>query len=201
MDSSLCPYPARREEGKRWARRLLAFMGWQAEVVFPPGPKCVLVFYPHTSNWDFVFGYLARLASGIEVQWIGKDTLFRFPFGRLFRRLGGIPVDRRAPTGLVKALTATVARSERLWLVIAPEGTRKKTDHWKSGFYRLALAATLPIGLAFIDYPRRRVGVTTYLELEGKEEVDLGRIRAFYRDKVGRYPEQASTIRFRGGKP
>jgi len=185
--------------GSALARRLLGLLGWRSEVLFPPGPSCVLVFYPHTSNWDFVYGYLARLASGLPVQWIGKDTLFRGPFDRLFRRMGGIPVDRSAPGGFVEALAEQFSKGERRWLVIAPEGTRKKTDHWKSGFYRLAVAVGAPVGLAFIDYRRRRVGVTAYLELSGDEEEDLRRIRAFYEDKEGRYPEQASAIRFRRG--
>jgi 1-acyl-sn-glycerol-3-phosphate acyltransferase len=192
--------PEAEARGRPWARKLLALFGWRVEVIPPSVPKCVIVFYPHTSNWDFVFGYLAKLGSGLPLWWMGKDTLFRGPFGPIFRGMGGIPVDRSAPAGMVDALAARFAAAERLWLVIAPEGTRKHTDHWKSGFYRLALALRVPVGLAFIDYRGRRVGVATYLDLTGNLAADLERLRAYYEDKVGLHPDQASTIRFRSEK-
>ena len=185
----------------RWARRLLALVGWRVEVAWPPVPKCVIAVYPHTSNWDFVVGYLAKLASGVPAHFVGKDTIFRGPFAWILRRMGGIPVNRREPTGLVGQLAAEMARRPRMWLVIAPEGTRRRTDHWKSGFYRLALAAGVPLGLAYIDYRTRTAGLDTYLELTGNEEVDLGRMRAFYAGKVGLRPEHASDIRFRAHPP
>jgi len=160
----------------------------------------VIAVYPHTSNWDFVVGYLARLAAAIPVQFVGKHTLFRWPFGGLLRRMGGIPVDRSDPSGLLVRLAGELSGAERMWLALAPEGTRARTDHWKSGFYRLALAAAVPVGLAYIDYRTRTVGLTTYLTLSGDEETDLARIRAVYADKVGKHPEQASDIRFRSAR-
>lgn len=167
----------------------------------PPVPRCVIVVYPHTSNWDFVVGYLARLASALSARFVGKHTLFRWPFGGMLRRMGGIPVNRADPEGLVARLAGELARADRLWLVLAPEGTRSHTDHWKSGFYRLALSANVPVGLGFIDYRTRTVGLTTYLSLSGDEEADLARIRAAYAGKVGKHPEQASDIRFRSARP
>jgi 1-acyl-sn-glycerol-3-phosphate acyltransferase len=116
--------------------------------------------------------------------------------------MGGIPVDRRAPAGLLGQLVREMETRPSMWLAIAPEGTRSYVDHWKSGFYRLALAAKVPVGLAFIDYRRRVVGLRTYLALTGDEAVDLERIRAVYADKVGRRPALAGAIRFhaeRGG--
>jgi len=180
------------------ARKVLSLFGWQVAVELPPGPKCVVIVYPHTSNWDFVVGYLAKLAAGLPLRWVAKHTLFRWPFGPLLRRMGGIPVNRGASAGFVEALVAEFDRRQRMWLAITPEGTRSRTDHWKSGFYRLALAARVPVGLGFIDYGRRRVGIETYLTLTGNEEEDLERIRAFYAEKVGKYPRQAGDIRFRG---
>jgi 1-acyl-sn-glycerol-3-phosphate acyltransferase len=171
-------------------------------VVPPPGPRGVIVFYPHTSNWDFVIGYLAKAAAGLELQFLGKHTLFAGPLGPIFRWLGGIPVDRRAPAGVIPALVRRFASAPRLWLALAPEGTRRHTDHWKSGFYRLAVEAGVPLGLAYADYRARVVGVGTYLALTGDEEQDLARIRAFYADKVGKYAAQASDIRLRpAGSP
>lgn len=181
----------------RWAERLLGLFGWRVDVVLPPGPRCVIVVYPHTSNWDFVVGYLAKLAAGLPACWVGKDTLFRPPFARLFRWMGGIPVNRREPTGFVGQLARELEQRPRMWLAITPEGTRSRTDRWKSGFYRLALAAKVPVGLAYIDYGARVVGLTTYLTLSGDEEADLRRIRAVYAGKVGKRPELAGEIRFR----
>ncbi len=185
---------------QRWVLRLLALFGWRIDVAWPPVPKGVIIVYPHTSNWDFVVGYLARIAVGLPVQWIGKDTLFRWPIVGLLRRMGGIPVNRREHTGLIDQLTREFERRPWLWLALAPEGTRSRTDHWKSGFYRLALAADLPVGLAFIDYRTHVLGLSSYLTLTGDEEEDLARIRAAYAGKVGKHPGQAGEIRFRAGR-
>jgi 1-acyl-sn-glycerol-3-phosphate acyltransferase len=184
---------------QRASRRLLRLFGWTVDVELPPAPKGVIVVYPHTSNWDFVVGYLAKVAAGVRVEWIGKASLFRWPFGALLRRMGGIPVERGAHAGVVAQLAREYARRERIWVAIAPEGTRSRTDHWKSGFYHLALAAEVPLGLAFIDYRRRLVELRTTLLLSGDRDRDLERLRAFYRDVQGCRPEQASQIRFRAG--
>jgi len=180
-----------------WAAGLLHLFGWRVLFEPLPGPRGVVIVYPHTSNWDFLWGYLARLAMGHPFRFIGKDTLFWGPFGWALRRMGGTPVNRREPTGLIGRLAAEVTRQPWMWLAIAPEGTRAHTDHLKSGFYQLALAARVPVGLAFIDYPSKTVGLTDYLSLTGDEERDLAAIRACYAGKRGRRPAQASDIRFR----
>lgn len=182
--------------GRGWAARALALLGWRVEVL-PPPPRCLIVVYPHTSNWDFLWGYLAKLAVALPVHFVGKDTLFRPPLGGLLRRMGGIPVNRREPAGLLEGLAREFDRRPRMLLAIAPEGTRSYTDRWKSGFYRLALAAKVPVGLAFIDYRAREVGLRTYLTLTGDEERDLERIRAAYEGKVGKRPALAAPIRLR----
>jgi 1-acyl-sn-glycerol-3-phosphate acyltransferase len=160
-------------------------------------PKAVVIVYPHTSNWDFIVGILARFAIALPAHWVGKDTLFRPPLGGLFRRLGGIPVNRRQSTGFVDGLVEAFAKNTSLYLAIAPEGTRAKSDHWKSGFYRLAVAAGVPLGLAFIDYSRRQVGIEIWLRLSGNETEDMAEIRAYYADKRGRKPGNEGSIRFR----
>jgi 1-acyl-sn-glycerol-3-phosphate acyltransferase len=180
-----------------WARRLLAASGWRAEIEAPPGPHCIIIVYPHTSNWDFAVGYLAKLAAGLPIHWIGKDSLFRWPAAGLLRRMGGIPVNRREHTGLIERLAGEFRQRRSLWLAIAPEGTRAHTDHWKSGFYHLALAAGVPVGLAFFDYREKVVGLSTYLSLTGDVEHDLARVREAYAGKVGKHPDQAGTIRLR----
>ena len=180
----------------RFCGALLRLFGWRVRLVWPPVPKAVVIVYPHTSNWDFIVGILARFAVAIPIGFVGKHTLFRPPFGGLFRRLGGIPVDRRQSTGFVDGLIEAFARTDSLYLAIAPEGTRSKVDHWKSGFYRVALAAGAPLGLAFIDYPRREIGIEVWLALTGNEAEDLARIRAAYAGRHGRRPQLEGEIRF-----
>ena len=176
---------------------LLRLVGWRCVFVPPPVPRGILVVYPHTSNWDFIIGILFKLATGFQVRWLGKDTLFRRPVRALLVRLGGIPVNRRDPSGFVDRLLAEFAASESLWLAMTPEGTRARTDHWKSGFYRIALAGGLCVGLGYIDYATRSVGVDTYLELSGDTAQDFARIRAAYAGKCGLRPQNAGDIRLR----
>ena len=134
----------------RWlAASVLRISGWRTVYTPPPGPKSVVPVYPHTSNWDFPLGLLFKAKHGVDLNWAGKDSMFRWPLKRLFIWLGGVPVNRREPTGLITQLAASFAQSERMCMCIAPEGTRAKTDHWKTGFYRLALAAKVPVGLGF----------------------------------------------------
>ena len=178
------------------ASLILRLIGWEPIYRPPPGPKAVILVYPHTSNWDFPLGVLFRAAKRIDLHWAGKDSLFRWPFGAFFRWLGGVPINRRQPAGIIDQLAATYAARSSFTLCIAPEGTRSKTDHWKSGFYRLALQAKVPVGLAFIDYGARKVGVERWIALTGDEEADLAVIRAYYAGVTGRYPAQAGDIRF-----
>lgn len=182
----------------RWlATLILRLIGWRTVFTPPPGPKSVILVYPHTSNWDFPIGLLFRARHDIFIHWAGKDTLFRWPVNRLFRRMGGVPINRREHTGVIGQLLEAFARNERFHVAITPEGTRAKTDHWKSGFYRLALAAKVPVGLGFFDYKTRRVGVEHWVTLTGNEEADLAMLRAYYADKTARYPEKAGDIRFK----
>lgn len=197
MEPRPVPVPGPPTAVARAARAVLAAFGWRADVVWPPVAKCVIAVYPHTSNWDFVIGYLAKLASGVPAHFMGKDALFRWPFGALFRRMGGIPVNRREHQGLIEQMRRQFERRSWMWLAVAPEGTRKYTDHWKSGFYRIALAAGVPVGLAFIDYRERVLGLRAYVTLTGDEATDLARIAEAYAGKQGRHPGQAAPIRFR----
>ncbi|HVZ32803.1 MAG TPA: 1-acyl-sn-glycerol-3-phosphate acyltransferase, partial [Polyangiaceae bacterium] len=137
------------------------------------------------------------IAFGRHVKYLTKHTLLRFPFGWLFRWTGAIPVRRSEHHQLVRDLCAFFEQSDQLWLALSPEGTRKKTDHWKSGFYHLALEARVPVALAFIDASRKQCGGGPVLELSGDAERDLEPIRAFYADKRGIRPEFESEIRFK----
>jgi 1-acyl-sn-glycerol-3-phosphate acyltransferase len=185
--------PAQRGLLARACRALLRAAGWRLVLDIPRVERAVIVFYPHTSNWDFVIGLVARFALAVPVTWAGKDNIFRGPFSPLWRLLGGIPVNRREATGFVGQMIDAFARRPML-LAIAPEGTRRRTDHWKSGFYRVALGARVPLALAFIDFARREIGVGAVLEPTGDADADFARLRAFYSEKTGRHPEQASPV-------
>lgn len=179
----------------RIAWLLLRAAGWSTILTRPVPARCVIVFFPHTSNWDFVVGLLAKWAIGLEVRWIAKDSLFRTPLAPLLRRWGGIPVNRRQRTGMVGRLCDEVAAHDAFRIVIAPEGTRSRTEGWKSGFYRLALAARVPLGLAYIDYCRREVGIGAWIRLTGDETPDMAAIAGFYRDKAACRPDRVGPIR------
>lgn len=180
------------------ARWLLGLFGWRVVYVPPPAPKAVIIVYPHTSNWDFPIGILARSAIRLPISFAGKDSLFSQPFGVLFRWLGGIPVDRSKRSGFIAQMTAEFERHPRFYLAIAPEGTRRATDSLRSGFYRLALAAGVPLGCAFIDYSRREIGILDYLTLSGDESADLRQIAAVYAGRHGKHPAQEGSIAFAG---
>jgi len=186
----------RRTKPALIATWLLGVFGWKVELVPPSAPKCVVIFYPHTSNWDFVIGMLAKVVVCLPIHWAGKDTLFRWPLGGAFRWLGGIPVNRRERTGLTARLAQEFGSRKRFYLAITPEGTRSRTNCWKSGFYHLALAAKVPLALSYIDYPRKMVGIGGYLDLTGDEPKDLEALRRFYAGKVGKRPEHHGEIRF-----
>lgn len=184
---------------QRLARACLRLMGWRV-VSLPALPaKAVLIAYPHTSNWDFVHTMLGKAALGLNAHWVGKDTLFRWPLGSLMRALGGIPVNRRERTGFVDAMAARYAHSDQLIVAIAPEGTRGLTPGWKTGFYRIARAARVPILLACVDYGRREVGVIGSLLPTENAEADMAAIAAAYAGRRGRYPDQAAPIVLIGG--
>ena len=179
------------------ATATLRLFGWRVVSAPVIAPKAVVVIYPHTSNWDFMIGVLARAVLRLPMFWIGKESLFRFPMRTLMTWLGGTPVDRSKSHGLVDQLRTVVERHQSYFLVITPEGTRRRTDHWKSGFYHVARGLDVPVGLAFIDYGRRQVGIAEWMRLSGDEDQDLSHIREIYATRQGRYPALAGDIRFR----
>lgn len=168
---------------------LLRLMGWRLEGRSPNRPQCVLVVAPHTSNWDFVVGLAAKWALGLRVRFIGKHTLFRFPLGVFMRAVGGVPVDRRATEGYVERTAALFADGAPLYLVIAPEGTRRRVPRWKTGFHRIAMRAGIPILPVALDYSSRAVRLLPFYEPTGDYRRDLEALSAQYRPEMGRRPE------------
>ena len=191
--------PAGRSRPARVSRAALHALGWRLILDIPRTDKMVAVFYPHTSNWDFVIGLLAKFGLGVPATWAGKDNLFRWPLKGLWTRLGGIPVNRREHTGFVAQMTVEFARRPVMILAMAPEGTRRRTDYWKSGAYRVALAAGVPIGLAFIDFRQKEVGIGGLLYPSGEAAADFAILRAFYSGKTARHPAQAGPVELRPG--
>ena len=185
--------------GSRLALALLRLIGWRLDFDGLPSRQGVLVVYPHTSNWDFPVGMLAKWAMGFPAMFWGKDSLFRIPlFGRWLRWIGGVPVDRGAPGGIVPEMVQRICqareRDEFYWLVLAPEGTRAWRPAWRSGFYRVTVGADVPLGLAHIDYARRRIGVHSCLRLCGEVEADMAEIARRLGPVRGRRPEQAGPV-------
>lgn len=183
----------------RLAATTLGLLGWTALWNGLPARQGVLVVYPHTSNWDFPIGMLAKWALGIPASFWAKDALFRLPLvGRWMRWVGGIPVDRNAPGGLVGDMVARMRaareRDEFLWLAVAPEGTRAQGRGWRSGFYRVAVEAQVPVALVHLDFGRRRVGVHSCLRLGGDPVADMAEIARRFEGVRGYRPELASPI-------
>ena len=182
-----------------WLSRLiLKSLGWNVNHSFPEVRKCVVIAAPHTSNWDFVLGIVAAKAIKLEPSWIGKHTLFRWPFAWLFRAMGGIPVRRGEGRNYIEQIADMFAQTDDLVLGMAPEGTRSKTDHWKTGFHYIARAANVPILMAYFDYPRKKVGIEEMFYPSENIREDLECIRAFYAEHRGKNPEKESLIEVRG---
>ncbi len=185
--------------GSRLAAALLRAAGWTLHFDGLPARQGVIVVYPHTSNWDFPVGLLAKWAMGLPVHFWGKASLFRLPlFGRWMRAVGGIPVDRAAPQGIVEAMVRRFAdareRGELCWLALSPEGTRSYRDHWRSGFYRVALAAGVPVGIATLDWGRRTIDLRRFVALSGDPAADLAQIASHLQGVRGRRPELAAPV-------
>jgi 1-acyl-sn-glycerol-3-phosphate acyltransferase len=173
----------------------LRLLGFHAVPVAVHDAKVVCICAPHTSNWDLPIFLAAAAALGLRVSWLGKHTLFRLPFGGLFRAFGGIPVDRTRNTNLVQHVAEIFRARDGLILGIAADGTRRRVEYWKSGFYQIALQAQVPIGLAYLDFSTRTVGFKGFLVPSGNVRADMDRIRSTYADIRGKYPAQESVIR------
>ncbi len=186
--------------GSALARRLLEAAGWQVKFDGLPAQQGVAIVYPHTSNWDLPIGLLAKWAIGFSPSFWGKDSLFKLPlFGAWMRWIGGVPVDRKSPRGLVEQMVLRVKQAkdnnEFFWLVIAPEGTRGYHDHWRSGFYRVAHQAAVPLALVYFDYEEKVVGFERFIRLSGNADDDMAVIAEYLSHRRGKRPELAAPVR------
>lgn len=173
----------------------LKWRGWTVQGHLPPeAHKSVLIAAPHTSNWDLPYTLMVSFALDLQIQWMGKSTIFRWPFGAVMRWLGGIAVDRSQSTNLVAASARSLREATGpVQLIVPPEGTRSKTRYWKTGFYYIALEAQVPIVMAFMDYSRKSSGLGPIFQPTGDVEADMARIKAFYAPFKGKNATQFET--------
>jgi len=176
------------------ARFVMRAMGWRIAGEPPDMPKYVLIAAPHTSNWDFMIMLALDFAFKIRCVWMGKDSIFRGHLGPFYRRMGGIPIDRSSRSNVVEQAVRAFQHNERMVLAIPPEGTRKRTDRWKTGFYYIALEANVPLVFGFIDFEHKTAGFGPTLMPSGDIEADVAIIQDFYKDIKGKFPENFGEV-------
>jgi 1-acyl-sn-glycerol-3-phosphate acyltransferase len=169
-----------------FGRAALRVAGWTIVGELPHLPKFVIIVAPHTSNWDFPVGLAAKFALDLDIHWLGKDTLFRGPVGPILRKLGGRPVHRETPEGLVAEVAATVNAEPRFLLALAPEGTRTRVSHWRTGFYHIAEATGMPIVPVWFDWSRKEIGIGQPVHASGNLEAEIAALQSLYRPEMAK---------------
>ncbi|MDR0763487.1 MAG: 1-acyl-sn-glycerol-3-phosphate acyltransferase [Bacteroidales bacterium] len=175
---------------KKIAKWLLKIGGWKPVPFTPPEKKYVVIVAPHTSFWDFVVGKLFCMYRGIPAKFFIKKEFFFFPIRRVLKALGGIPIDRKHAQNVVSYTTELFEKSEDLVIIITPEGTRKRVEKWKKGYYFLAERANVPLYAGFMDFKTRKCGIIRQLPVTGNYEEDFKEIEKTYRGMHGRHPER-----------
>jgi 1-acyl-sn-glycerol-3-phosphate acyltransferase len=183
---------------KQWiGKAFLRIAGWKTDGQPPAVHRYVIIAAPHTSNWDMPFMLAMAFVHDIPVRWMGKHTLFKAPFGPFFKRLGGIPIVRHRPGGVVGQMVEHFEDNESLVLMVPAEGTRSHVDYWKSGFYHIARGANVPVLLSYLDVAKKVGGIGPAIELSGDFRADMDKIREFYAGMQGFRPENIGVIRLR----
>jgi 1-acyl-sn-glycerol-3-phosphate acyltransferase len=173
--------------GRAFGRFLLWLGGWRVEGEFPDLPRMVIIAAPHSSGWDAFWGLAAKLAMGMDMVFMGKQEIFIGPLGWLLRWFGGLPVDRHAANGVAQQVASRIRAADRMWFLLAPEGTRRKVERWRSGFWHIAKRADVPVFCAWFHYPGKTIGLGPLVELSDDMEADMARIRALYAPHVGKH--------------
>jgi 1-acyl-sn-glycerol-3-phosphate acyltransferase len=177
----------------RWfGRVMLRLSRWRVVGGLPDVPKFIVIAAPHTSNWDWVVAMFALLGLGVRINYLIKSTAFFWPLSVILRLTGGVPVDRSAPAGMVEGVARRVAANHQMIVVITPEGTRRRVEAWKTGFLRIAKATALPVVQVSWDYPSRTITLGPVAELSGDLDVDMQRVRDYYRQFTGKNPANQS---------
>lgn len=181
----------------KWLSKLIFFKiaGWKLEGRWPKElPKMITIEVPHTSYWDFPIGILMRKILDVEIQWAGKDSLFKFPFGGLARWLGGVPVVRSKSTNFVQALIEVYNTSDKMNICLAPEGTRDKVNKLKTGFYYVALGAKVPIFMVKFDFKNKIVWMREPFYPTGDFDADMSLIDNYFAGTQGKYIDKSYKI-------
>jgi len=181
------------------AKPLLDLTGWKFETDKPAEKKYVCLAFPHTSNWDGLLLVALLQTIGLEMSWMIKSEWTRGPMGAILRPLGAVGIDRSGAHNVVQQMIDAFAKSDSLVVGIPPEGTRRRADYWKSGFYHIALGAKVPVVPGYLDYRRKRAGLGPAIHLSGDVRADMDKIRAFYAEigAQGRVPENVGPMRLR----
>jgi 1-acyl-sn-glycerol-3-phosphate acyltransferase len=171
----------------RWVgRNVLRLGGWQVAGEWPDLPQMVVIAAPHSSGWDAFWGIAAKVAMGVQIDFMAKAELFTGPLGWALRFFGGVPVNRSAAKGIIEQVASRMRAADRMWFVLAPEGTRRKVTQWKPGFWKIAKAADVPVFCVWFHYPEKTIGLGPLVELSDDCDADLVRIREAYRPYRGR---------------
>lgn len=176
------------------ARGILRALGWRIDGGLPDEPRFVLIVAPHTSNWDFALGIVAMFALRLRVTWLGKHTIFRGPAGPILRWLGGRPVDRALPGGVVSTAIAQFAAHEQHVLALSPEGTRRRTAEWKTGFHRIAEGAGVPIVPVTLDYQSRTITIGRPRPVGTQVSADVRALRRLFRKEMALHPDRFAEL-------
>jgi 1-acyl-sn-glycerol-3-phosphate acyltransferase len=179
---------------KRFCKWLLRCIGWNIGPAGDDLNKCVICVAPHTSNTDFIVGQLYYAAIGRRASFLMKKEWFFFPFNLLFKCMGGVPVDRRKKSSVTEQMANEFSRRDLFRLVITPEGTRKKVDDWKRGFYYIALKAQVPIQIAYLNYKKKEAGIRTTFYPTGNADEDIHTIRSYYQGMRGRHRDRFGEL-------
>ena len=171
-------------------RAIMRVTGWGFEGNFPDLPRLVIAVAPHTSNWDFPLCMLAMFATGLRLTWLAKHSIFFWPVRGLLRWAGGMPVDRGAPHGVVTTAIRMLTEQEKCCIGISPEGTRKHTDTWKTGFHRIAMGAGVPIFPIWLDYPNKIFGLGELYHPTGDITTDVAALSRVFRRDMALYPDR-----------
>jgi len=177
------------------AHLILKLGGWKTVGEVPDAPKAIVIAAPHTSNWDGFWALTYKVAVGLDVRFFAKQSLFWFPLGALLRGMGGVPLNRNKATSAVDQAVAMFEAEDNFVFGLAPEGTRALRNTWKSGFYRIAKAANVPVFLGVIDYGNKRIGIVDRLDLSDDMEADLEKCAKFYEGIEGRWPKKMTPVR------
>ncbi len=180
---------------------LMKLFGWKSILAPAPAQKFVALGYPHTSNWDFIPAVAWAWSTGLKMNFVGKAALFKGLMGPIMKALGGIPLERDKSKNFVDQIVEIIKSRDEIALIVAAEGTRSKAEYWRSGFYYMALEANVPIGLAYLDWKRREIGISQYLMPSGDLEKDFEIIKTYYQGVTGRDPSKQSPIVLKPKEP